>query len=180
MSRIGKLPVKIPSGVDVKVEGSKVSVKGPKGQLSRVMHDSVNIAMANGELTVSPKSEELQFRRFHGLSRTLIDNMVIGVTKGFTKNLTMIGVGYRAQSSGKGLTISLGYSHPIEFPAPAGIELKVDKNTTIIVSGADKEMVGLTAARIRALRAPEPYHGKGVRYENEVIQTKVGKAAGKK
>ncbi len=180
MSRIGKLPVKVPSGVDIKIEGSKVSVKGPKGQLSRVIHSSMDIKLANGEVVVVPKSSENQFQRFYGLSRTLIDNMVVGVTKGFTKNLTMIGVGYRAQATGKDLTISLGYSHPIEFPAPAGIELKVEKNTTIIVSGSDKELVGLTAARIRALRAPEPYHGKGVRYENEVIQTKVGKAAGKK
>jgi large subunit ribosomal protein L6 len=106
--------------------------------------------------------------------------MVLGVSQGFAKNLTLIGVGYRAQSSGKNLTISLGYSHPIEFPAPEGIELKVEKNTTIMVSGANKELVGLTAAKIRGLRPPEPYHGKGVRYENEVIQTKVGKAAGKK
>lgn len=180
MSRIGKLPIKIPSGVEVKFDGTNISVKGPKGTLSREIHQSMAVEVAGGEVKVNPKHSEKQHRKFHGLSRTLINNMVIGVSKGFTKNLTMIGVGYRAQASGKGLSISLGYSHAIEFPAPQGIELKVDKNTTISVSGANKELVGLVAAKIRSLRAPEPYHGKGVRYENEVIQTKVGKAAGKK
>lgn len=174
------MPITLPKGVEVKIDGSKVAVKGPKGSLTRELHDSVGIELANGVVTVTPKSAENQFRRFHGLTRTLVNNMVLGVSQGFSKNLTLIGVGYRAQSSGKDLTISLGYSHPIEFPAPEGIELKVEKNTTIMVSGANKELVGLTAAKIRSLRPPEPYHGKGVRYENEVIQTKVGKAAGKK
>lgn len=180
MSRIGKQPIQIPSGVDVKVEGSQVKVKGPKGSLSREIHPAIAINLDGSTLTVTPVVDNNESKKFHGLSRTLIANMVEGCAKGFEKRLTLVGVGYRAAKQGKGINFSLGYSHPIYFEAVDGVELNVDKQTTIIVSGASKEDVGETAAKIRALRAPEPYHGKGVRYENEHIATKVGKSAGKK
>ena len=180
MSRIGKQPINLPKGVEVKVTGSTINIKGPKGNLSRVLNQHVDVKVEGQTLTVVPKSEALELRRFHGLTRTLLSNMVTGVTDGFSRRLKLVGVGYRAAPQGKGLTMSLGYSHPVLFDAPSGIELKVEAQTTIVVSGADKEMVGQVSAKIRGFRPPEPYHGKGVRYEDEKIATKVGKAAGKK
>ncbi len=180
MSRIGKNPIEVPKGVEVKINGNNVSIKGPKGSLNRVIHDSMKLEQSGSVLKVVPVIDTLENRRFHGLTRTLVSNMVIGVAEGFTKNLTLVGVGYRAQPKGKGVTFSLGYSHPIEFDPPEGVELKVDKLVNVMVTGPDKQMVGQVAAKIRGFRPPEPYHGKGVRYADEVIQTKVGKAAGKK
>ncbi|SME88816.1 50S ribosomal protein L6 [Pseudobacteriovorax antillogorgiicola] len=180
MSRIGKRPVAIPSGVEVKIDGNHVKVKGPKGSLERTLHSAVKLVQEGSEITVSPVVDDSESKKFHGLSRTLLANMVEGCSKGFEKRLKLIGVGYRAAKQGNALNFTLGYSHPILFEAVAGIDLNVDKQTTIIVTGASKEDVGETAAKIRALRPPEPYHGKGVRYENEHIATKVGKAAGKK
>jgi large subunit ribosomal protein L6 len=180
MSRIGKKPITLPKGVEVKVEGDTVKVKGPKGQLSHKIHDTMAVNVEAGAVKVVPKSPRNDISQFHGLTRTLVANMVQGCAEGFTKTLSLVGVGYRAAAKGKGVTLNLGHSHSIDFDAPAGIEIKVDKQTSIIVSGADKELVGRVSATLRGLRAPEPYHGKGVRYADEVIATKVGKAAGKK
>ena len=180
MSRIGKRPVTIPSGVDVKIDGNHVKVKGPKGALERTLHSAVKLSQEGTTITVAPVVDDNESKKFHGLSRTLLSNMIEGCAKGFEKRLKLIGVGYRATKQGKALNFTLGYSHPIVFEAVDGVDLNVDKQTTIIVSGASKEDVGETAAKIRSLRPPEPYHGKGVRYENEHIATKVGKAAGKK
>lgn len=180
MSRIGKRPISLPKGVEVKINGSMLSVKGPKGTLNREVHRDIDVKQEGQALLLTPKSESPELGRFHGLTRSLVSNMVVGVTEGFSKRLKLVGVGYRAAPQGKGLTMSLGYSHPVVYDAPTGIELKVDAQTTIVVSGADKEMVGQVAAKIRGFRPPEPYHGKGVRYEDEKILTKVGKAAGKK
>ncbi|MBM4251165.1 MAG: 50S ribosomal protein L6 [Deltaproteobacteria bacterium] len=180
MSRIGKKPISLPKGVEVKLSGRTISVKGPKGTLSRALHGDIDVKVDGQSLTFVPRPEAEDAARFHGLTRTLVNNMVVGVTEGFSRRLKLVGVGYRAASQGKGLSLSLGYSHPVVFDPPAGIELKVDAQTTIVVSGADKEMVGQVAAKIRGFRPPEPYHGKGVRYEDEHIATKVGKAAGKK
>jgi large subunit ribosomal protein L6 len=180
MSRIGKKPITLPKGVEVKVEGPVVKVKGPKGQLEQKIHDTMNVTVESGAVKVVPKSGRNDIAQYYGLTRTLVANMVTGVTDGFTKSLSLVGTGYRAAAKGKGLTLNLGHSHAIDFDAPAGIELKVDKQTTLIVTGANKELVGRVAATLRGLRAPEPYHGKGVRYAEEVIVTKVGKAAGKK
>ncbi len=181
MSRIGKQPITVPGGVEVKIEGNLVKVKGPKGQLQREIHPAVSAKVDGSKVTVSlAKEGDVDNSKFHGLTRTLINNMVEGASKGYERRLTLVGVGYRAAKQGKGLNLSLGYSHPIYFEAAAGVDLDVDKNTTVIVKGASKELVGETAAKIRSLRAPEPYHGKGVRYEDERIITKVGKSGGKK
>lgn len=180
MSRIGKRPVEIPSGVEIKVSGQLVEVKGPKGKLSRELHPAVKAVVEGSTLLVSPVVDDKESMKFHGLSRTLVANMVEGCSKGFEKRLTLVGVGYRAAKQGNSLNLTLGYSHPIIFDALEGVELDVEKQTTVIVRGASKEDVGETAAKIRSLRAPEPYHGKGVRYENERIITKVGKSSGKK
>lgn len=180
MSRIGKNPVQVPAGVSVELSGNTVKVKGPKGSLERTFHSAVTIKQDGNVLTVAPVVDNNENKKFHGLSRTLLANMIDGCSKGFEKRLKLIGVGYRAKKEGKALNFTLGYSHDILFEAAEGVELNVEKQTTIIVAGASKEDVGETAAKIRALRPPEPYHGKGVRYENEHIATKVGKAAGKK
>ena len=180
MSRIGKRPVSVPAGVEVKIDGNNVKVKGPKGSLERTLHGAVKLAQEGTMITVSPVVDDNDSKKFHGLSRTLLANMVEGCSKGFEKRLKLIGVGYRAAKQGKALNFTLGYSHPILFEAVEGVDLNVEKQTTIIVTGSSKEDVGETAAKIRSLRPPEPYHGKGVRYENEHIATKVGKAAGKK
>lgn len=180
MSRIGKKPVEIAKGVEVSVAGQTVKVKGPKGQVERKIHDSMKAVVEGGAVKVVPKTEGAESARFHGLTRTLISNMVVGVTQGFSKTLTLVGVGYKAAQSGKNITLNVGYSHPVEVKAPAGVELKVDKTVNIVVSGPEKEVVGQLAASIRGIRPPEPYHGKGIRYMDEVIVTKVGKAAGKK
>lgn len=179
MSRIGKNPIEVPNGVEVKVEGSTVSVKGPKGTLKREMHASVSVEVQGNVITVKPVVDDSASKKFHGLSRTLVANMVEGCAKGFEKRLSLVGVGYRAAKQGKSLNLTLGYSHPIVFEAVEGVDLDVEKLTTVIVKGASKEDVGETAAKIRSLRPPEPYHGKGVRYENERIVTKVGKSSGK-
>jgi len=181
MSRIGKAPITIPSGVEVKIDGHTVSVKGPKGTLSRSLHPSVKLLKDASHLTVAlANPESLEDRKYFGLSRTLVANMVEGVSKGFQKSLTLVGVGYRAAVAGNDLQLTLGFSHPVVHKIPQGITASVDKQTVILLSGPDKELIGQTAADIRGYRPPEPYHGKGVRYSDEVIATKVGKAAGKK
>lgn len=180
MSRIGKNPIPVAKGVEVTVSGQNVKVKGPKGSIERTVHNTVSVAVEGGMVKVTPRTELKENRRFHGLTRTLIANMVSGVSQGFSKSLTLIGTGYRAAQNGKNVTINVGYSHPVEFAPPPGIEIKVDKQTTLIISGPEKEVVGQVAATLRNVRPPEPYHGKGIRYTEEVIQTKVGKAAGKK
>ncbi|MCX6129073.1 MAG: 50S ribosomal protein L6 [Proteobacteria bacterium] len=180
MSRIGKRPIAVPGGIEIKIDGNLVKVKGPKGKLERQVHRSIKVVQEGATLHVEPIADTKENRKFHGLTRTLVSNMVEGCHKGYERRLTLVGVGYRGAKQGKGLNLSLGYSHPIFFEAVDGVELNVDKNTTIIVTGASKEDVGETAAKIRGLRPPEPYHGKGVRYEDEKIATKVGKSGGKK
>jgi large subunit ribosomal protein L6 len=180
MSRIGKQPINLPSGVDLKVEGSCVAVKGPKGQLKRNLHPNMKIDILDGVLTVSRPSDGRMDRSLHGLTRTLINNMVIGVTDGYSKQLNIVGVGYKVELKGKDLVLNLGHSHAINYPAPDGIQFDVDpKKNTIVVKGANKERVGQTTAEIRSLRPPEPYKGKGVMYSTERIRRKAGKAAGK-
>ena len=176
MSRIGKKPVPVPSGVTVSVDSQSVVVKGPKGELSLVLPGEVDIAQEGEQIVVTRQSDSRTARSCHGLSRTLIANMVEGVSKGFEKRLEIKGVGYRAAVKGKKLTMSLGYSHPVEFEPPAGIEFKVEGNTNVIVTGIDKELVGTVAAKIRDARPPEPYKGKGVRYLGEMVRRKAGKA----
>jgi large subunit ribosomal protein L6 len=178
MSRIGKKPIELPKGVTVTINGQDVDVKGPKGQLHRQIHNQVDVALEGNKVNVSVKDN--MNRKFQGLTRTLVNNMVLGVSQGFSKRLKLVGVGYRAASAGKKVNLSLGFSHPIEYEPPTGVEIKVDQQTVLVVSGADKELVGQVAAKVRGFRPPEPYHGKGVRYEDEKIITKVGKAAGKK
>jgi len=183
MSRIGKLPVTVPTGVDVTVNEDIVRVKGPKGELSQsIAPQFVDVKLDGGTLTVERKGDSKPFRSTHGLSRTLIANMVEGVSKGFRKSLEISGVGYRVAKSGEKLTLSLGYSHPVAFEAPEGVVLSVEGQTKIHVDGIDKQAVGQVAADIRRLREPEPYKGKGIRYEGERIRKKLGKAgkAGKK
>ena len=180
MSRIGKLPVAIPAGVEVKVEaGNVVAVKGPKGTLTRKMADDMNIAIEDGHVVVTRPNDLKRSKALHGLTRTLINNMIIGVTQGYEKVLEINGVGYRAAKSGKKLTLSLGYSHPVEMTDPEGIETVVEGTNKIIVKGIDKEKVGQFAAEIRTKRPPEPYKGKGIKYADEHIRRKVGKT-GKK
>lgn len=180
MSRIGKLPVQIPAGVDVKVENNVVTVKGPKGTLAQSVNANMGIAIENGVLTVSRPNDEKQYKAMHGLYRALINNMVVGVTTGFTKTLELVGVGYRAQADNPSqLTINIGFSHPVIVAAPANTTFATPNPNTIVVSGIDKQVVGEIAADIRAIRKPEPYHGKGIRYQGEFVRHKEGKA-GKK
>lgn len=179
MSRIGKAPIQIPAGVDVINEGNLVTVKGPKGTLSRQLNKDMIIAMENGALLVSRPSDERNHKALHGLSRSLIANMVEGVTKGYSRTLEMVGTGYRATKSGAKLTMTVGFSHPVEFEPPQGIEFTVPAQNQIIVSGIDKEVVGQVAANIRSVRPPEPYLGKGIKYAGERIRRKEGKT-GKK
>ena len=179
MSRIGKRPIAIPAGVEVTLDGNDVRVKGPRGELSRRLHKDVIVRRENGEIVVERPSDQPEHRSLHGLSRTLVANMVEGVTTGFTKVLEIVGVGYRAETKPFGLTLALGYSHPIDYKAPEGITLRAVNPTTVEVSGTDKEVVGQVAAEIRSLRPPEPYKGKGVKYQGEVIRRKAGKAGGK-
>jgi len=176
MSRIGKMPVTIPSGVDVKVEGRKITVKGPKGLLSREIPMGVQVEVRDGAIHVLPPSRPKEKTAFQGLVRSLVNNMVIGVSGGFQKDLDMVGVGYRALSKGNILEIHAGFSHPVEFRLPEGITAEVDKSNRISVKGIDKEKVGQTAADIRAVRPPEPYKGKGIQYTGEKIRRKAGKA----
>jgi large subunit ribosomal protein L6 len=177
MSRIGKKPVSIPTGVQVKINGSDVTVKGPKGELKRTFVDAISVAQEGNELKVTRPNDERETRALHGLTRALLNNMVEGVTKGFKKTMIVEGVGYRAEMAGKNLTLYLGYSHPIVIVPPDGIAIGADpKAKTISVEGIDKEKVGEISAEIRALRPPEPYKGKGIRYENETVRRKAGKA----
>src|ERR1700729_1389410 len=177
MSRIGKLPVAVPSGVEVKIEGGEVLVSGPKGRLrQRVLSDVVDVRLTDGKGIVERKGDAKPHRSAHGLTRTLIANMVEGVSKGFRKSLEISGVGYRVAKSGERLNLSLGYSHPVSFEAPSGVALSVEGQTKIHVDGIDKQAVGQVAADIRSLRKPEPYKGKGIRYAGERIRKKLGKA----
>ena len=180
MSRIGKAPVAVPNGVTVTLKDDNViSVKGPKGELTRSLPSAMTVAQENGQVTVTRPSDEDQHKSLHGLTRTLIANMVEGVTKGFSKNLELVGVGYKAEVRPYGLQLALGYSHPIEYRAPQGIKLTAPAPTQIVVEGPNKEVVGQVAAEIRSLRPPEPYKGKGVKYAGEQIRRKAGKAGGK-
>ncbi len=179
MSRIGKLPVGLPDKVEVKVNGAHVSVKGPNGQLEYTFNDNVKIELKEKEVLVTPIDESKKARSMWGTARTLINNMVTGVTTGFTKSLEYNGVGYKAAVSGNKLTLNLGYSHPIEYTLPEGVSAKVNKNI-IDISGANKELVGFVAAKVRSFRPPEPYKGKGVKYADEHIIRKAGKTGGKK
>jgi large subunit ribosomal protein L6 len=179
MSRIGKHPVIVPSGVTVTVEGNTVKVKGPKGELTRTLHPEMKVAMENGSVVVSRPSDEANHKALHGLSRTLVANMIDGVTKGFSKQLDIVGVGYKAETRPYGLQLALGFSHPIEYRAPQGIKLTAPAPTQIIIEGPNKEVVGQVAAELRSLRPPEPYKGKGIKYAGEQIRRKAGKAGGK-
>ena len=176
MSRIGKLPITLPKGVDVKVNGQSVSVKGPKGELARVFHPLVKVDQADGTLTVTRANDTQLGRAIHGLSRSLLANMVTGVSTGYVRDLEISGTGYRAVLAGKKLQLALGFSHPIEIDPPAGISFATETPQKIRVSGADKEVVGEVAAKIRALRIPDPYKAKGVKYAGEHIRRKAGKA----
>jgi large subunit ribosomal protein L6 len=179
MSRIGKLPVTLPQGVTASVDGKRVEVKGPKGHLGLAVHERLEIAVDNGAVVVRRKDDERESRSVHGLTRTLVANMVTGVTKGFEKTLEISGVGYRAEVQGQTLTMQLGFSHPVKHVLPKGISAKVDRNVVVTISGIDKELVGQTAAIIRAYRRPDVYKGKGVRYANERLRKKVGKSGAK-
>ena len=179
MSRIGKLPVILPAGTSITVAGSVVTVKGPKGELHRTFHPAMGFGVEGSTVTVTRPSDETMHKSLHGLSRTLLANMVEGVTKGYVRALEISGVGYKAEVKPYGLLLSLGYSHTIEVKAPAGIKLTAPQPTQVIVEGADKEVVGRVASEIRSLRKPEPYKGKGVKYAGEVIRRKAGKAGGK-
>jgi len=176
MSRIGRLPIPVPSGVDVTIDGRNVTVKGPKGTLSRALHPDMTVSREDGTLVVTRPTEQKTHKQLHGLTRTLVNNMVVGVTDGYRKGLEITGVGYRAALSGKKLQLNLGYSHQIEIDPPEGITFEVENPTRLAVLGIDKELVGQIAAQVRATRKPEPYKGKGVRYAGEYIRRKAGKA----
>jgi large subunit ribosomal protein L6 len=177
MSRIGRLPIPVPTGVDVAIDGREVTVKGPKGSLAHTLVDPIQIQKQDdGTLTVTRPNDENRNRALHGLSRTLVANMVTGVTEGYSKTLEIVGVGYRVTAKGADLEFALGFSHPVVVTAPAGIAFTVESPTRFVVSGIDKQQVGEIAANIRKLRKPDPYKGKGVRYQGEVVRRKVGKA----
>ncbi len=182
MSRIGKKPIPIPKGVTVKIEGQNITVKGPKGELSRTIHPLASAELDGDNLVVKRANDSRYCRAIHGLTRSLLNNMVVGVSQGFKKELLVVGIGYKVDAQGNTLKLNIGFSHPIEFPLPKGITAKVErqKDIKITLEGIDKELLGLTAARIRALRPPEPYKGKGIRYVDEEIIRKAGKAAAKK
>ena len=179
MSRIGKTPVQIPEKVSVDINGSIITVKGPKGELKRLMPDGINFDQQENQIVVTPSTQKRFSKERHGLCRTLISNMVQGVSEGYSKTLEIVGVGSRAQVKGKNLVVNAGYSHPVEIIPPDGISYKVESNTNVIVSGIDKEVVGNEAAKIRSIRPPEPYKGKGIKYKGERIVRKAGKS-GKK
>jgi large subunit ribosomal protein L6 len=182
MSRIGRKPIVVPSGVDVTIDGNTVKVKGPKGELQQELHPDMKVTNKDGVISIARPSEEKIHKSLHGLTRTLVANMVEGVTNGFTKTLDINGVGYRAAKSGNKLVLTVGYSHPVELEPLSGVEIEVPAANKIVVKGTDKQAVGQMAAVIRSVREPEPYKGKGIKYENERIQRKAGKAgkAGKK
>ncbi|MGI6091780.1 MAG: 50S ribosomal protein L6 [Veillonellaceae bacterium] len=179
MSRIGRMPIAIPAGVTVKLDGNVLSVKGPKGELTRELPKEMIIEIEDNTILVKRPSDEKEHRSLHGLTRTLISNMVVGVTEGFKKTLEIVGVGYRAAKQGTKLGLTLGFSHPVEVVPPAGVTIDVPAPNKIVISGIDKEVVGQLAAQVRGFREPEPYKGKGVRYEGERVRRKVGKAGGK-
>ena len=179
MSRIGRRPIPVPAGVTVTVNGNTVRVKGPKGELERTVPATMQLKVENGEVLVGRPSDEPGDRALHGLTRTLVANMVEGVTKGFQKTLEIVGVGYKAEPRPYGLQLALGFSHPVEFRAPKGVKLTAPNPTTVVIDGSNKEVVGQVAAEIRSLRPPEPYKGKGIKYQGEQIRRKAGKAGGK-
>ena len=179
MSRIGKKPVTLPKGVNLELQGQMVAVKGPRGELRRTLHPEMQLAFENGVLTVSRPSEEKRHKALHGLTRTLVQNMVDGVSKGFAKTLEIQGVGYKAEAKPYGVNLVVGYSHPVKYEAPKGIKISVENNTTVKIEGADKEAVGQVAAELRAVRPPEPYKGKGIRYQGEQVRRKAGKTGAK-
>ncbi|HKI78452.1 MAG TPA: 50S ribosomal protein L6 [Ignavibacteriaceae bacterium] len=179
MSRIGKKPVLIPKGVTVTLKGNNLKVKGPKGELESSFHNSIKIEMKESEIIVTRPNDLKENKALHGLTRALIQNMVQGVTTGYTKTLDIVGVGYRAELKGKNLLLNIGYSHPIYFIPPDGIELQTPAPTQIVISGIDRQLVGMVASKIRSIRKPEPYKGKGIKYSDEQIQRKAGKTAGK-
>lgn len=179
MSRIGRKPITIPQGVQVDILGNNVKVKGPKGELNQIVHPDMKVSLNNGIITVERPTDDKDHRALHGLTRTLVSNMISGVTNGYTKALDINGVGYRAAKQGKNLVLTIGYSHPVEIQPLPGIEFDVPAPNKIIVKGIDKQVVGQMAAEIRAVREPEPYKGKGIKYESEVIRRKAGKT-GKK
>jgi len=179
MSRIGKNPIAVPDGVAITLDGNRVTVKGPRGELSRMIPADMLIESKDGQITVNRPSEDQKHKALHGLSRTLIANMVEGVTKGFQKQLDIVGVGYKAEARPYGLQLALGFSHAVEYKAPQGIKLSAPVPTQILVEGANKEIVGQVAAELRSLRPPEPYKGKGIKYAGEQIRRKAGKAGGK-
>ncbi|MGG5170972.1 50S ribosomal protein L6 [Pseudarthrobacter sp. J1738] len=176
MSRIGRLPITVPAGVEVKVDGSVVSVKGTKGELSHTVASPIEVTLEDGTLTVTRPNDERESRSLHGLTRTLISNMIEGVTNGYEKKLEIVGTGYRVQAKGADLEFALGFSHPVSITAPDGISFAVEGPTKLSVAGINKQQVGEVAANIRKLRKPDPYKGKGIRYAGEVIRRKVGKA----
>lgn len=175
MSRIGKKPIEIPSGVDVKVEGNNITVKGPIGELNKSFNKDMKIEINDGVLTIERPNDSKEIKAIHGLTRTLIYNMIIGVTEGYSKQLEIIGTGYRAAKKGKVLSLNLGFSHPLDLEEPEGIEVEVPSANSIIIKGIDKQLVGSYAAKIRSYREPEPYKGKGVKYIDEHVRRKVGK-----
>ena len=175
MSRVGRKVITIPSGVEIKQDGNKITVKGPKGQLERDFSSEITVKVENNDINITRPSDLPDIRALHGTTRAVLNNMIVGVSQGFEKKLELIGVGYRVQAAGKGLTLALGYSHPVEIAAVDGIEFKVDGNTKISVEGINKELVGQIAANIRSKRPPEPYKGKGVKYADEKIRRKEGK-----
>lgn len=179
MSRIGRMPIPVPQGVDVTIDGNAVAVKGPKGVLHREFNSNMTIRLEDGKLLVERSTDSLTDRSLHGLSRTLLNNMVTGVTAGFQKTLELVGVGYKASKQGNKLVLAVGYSHPVEIDPPEGIEIHVPAPNRVMVKGVDKEKVGAIAANIRSVREPEPYKGKGIKYEGEHIRRKAGKTGGK-
>lgn len=179
MSRIGKLPVVIPNGVTVALKGNHIAVKGPRGELSRTLPADLSVKQEEGQVIVERPSDETRHKSLHGLARTLVQNMVVGVTQGFRKQLEITGVGYKAEVKPWGLQLALGFSHTIEYKSPTGIKLTAPVPTQVVIEGADKEMVGQVAAELRSLRPPEPYKGKGIRYSDEIVRRKAGKTAGK-
>jgi large subunit ribosomal protein L6 len=176
MSRIGRLPIAVPAGVDVQIDGRQITVTGPKGELSRQLHPDITVSREDGSIIVSRPTEQKLHKQLHGLTRTLVANMVEGVTNGYRKGLEITGVGYRAALSGRKLTLNLGYSHPIEIEPPSGISFELDTPVRLAVVGIDKELVGQIAAQVRSTRRPEPYKGTGVRYAGEQVRRKAGKA----
>ena len=179
MSRIGNKPIPVPSGVTVTVDGEAVKVKGPKGELVQPIHAEMKVRVEDGTVYVERPDESKKNKALHGLTRALIANMVQGVTGGYKKTLEIIGVGYKAEKKGKNLVLNVGYSHPVEYPEPAGISLTAPTPTTVVIEGTDKQKVGQVAAELRAVRRPEPYKGKGIRYQGEQVRRKAGKAGAK-